>query len=85
MAALVCIIFLSSTVLITFANADWAMFRSDPSHSGAGTGSSVLTPTVLWNYSTPNHPIYDSPAVANGVVYIGLYDGLYAFRRQLLR
>ncbi len=78
-AALVCIIFLSSLVLIPFANAGWAMFRSDPSHSSAGTGSPVLTPKLLWNY-TAGGEIGSSPAVVSGVVYIGSYDdNVYAF------
>jgi hypothetical protein len=37
-AAAVCIIFLSIVVLIPFANADWAMFRADPSRAKGLTG-----------------------------------------------
>ena len=73
-AAVVCIIFLSSIVLIPFANADWMMFRSDPSHSGAGTGNPVLNPTLIWSYATGSN-VFSSPAVDGGVVYIGSYDG----------
>ena len=72
-AAVVCIIFLSSVILIPFANADWIMFRSDPSHSGAGAGNPVLAPTLLWNYKTSSDGtghVYSSPAVANGVIYV---------------
>ena len=69
-AAVVCIIFLFSLILIPFANADWTMFRSDPSHSGAGTGNPALTATLLWNYTTGSH-VYSSPAVVGGVVYVG--------------
>ena len=50
-AVAVCMIFLFSLVLIPFANADWIMFRSDPSHSGVGTGNPTLTPTLLWKYT----------------------------------
>ena len=73
-AAVVCTIFLFSFVLIPFANADWTMFRADPSHSGAGTGNPVLTPTLLWKYTTGNM-VESSPAVVDGVVYIGSGDG----------
>jgi outer membrane protein assembly factor BamB len=64
---------------------DWPMFRHDPSHSGASSGSPALYPRPLWNYTpnTSNESWYDappgntfadgwsSPAVVNGVVYIG--------------
>ena len=67
-----CIIFLASLVLIPLANADWTMFRSDPSHDGVGTGNPVLNPVLLWTFNTGG-PWIDSssPAVVNGVVYIG--------------
>jgi outer membrane protein assembly factor BamB len=73
-AALVCLIFLSSVVLVPFANADWPMFHLNSAHTGAATSTPVLSPTVIWNYSTPGNPIDGSPAVVNGVVYIGV-DG----------
>ena len=73
----VCIIVVSSLILIPFAGADWIMFRSDPSHSGAVTDNPALTPTLLWNYTTfddgAGH-VYSSPAVVNGVVYITSHD-----------
>jgi outer membrane protein assembly factor BamB len=49
---------------------DWPMYRSDPSHSGTGTGNPPLTPTILWKYTTDS-PFHSSPAVVGGVVYIG--------------
>jgi outer membrane protein assembly factor BamB len=55
-------------------NADWPMYRSDPSHSGVGTsnpnGTNALEPTVLWqqNLTFPpslltvtNVPAYEVP------------------------
>src|SRR5271169_4673688 len=72
--AAVCIIFLSSLVLIPFANADWTMFRSDPSHSGIGTGDPLLTPNLLWKFNTGS-AVHSSPAVVNGVVYVGSENG----------
>ena len=90
-AAVICIIFVSSLVLLPFANADWTMFRSDPSHSGAGTSSPVLTPGLLWSYTSPqNQNTYQghampppatesSPAYVDGVIYMGSQgDGVYA-------
>ncbi len=72
-AAAVCIIFVSSLVLIPFANADWTMFHADTSHSGAGTGNPALNPTLTWKYATGDW-VESSPAVANNVVYIGSDD-----------
>ena len=76
-AALICTIFLFSVVLIPFANADWTMFHADPSHSGAGTSNPAvsvnqLTYTLLWSYTTGG---ISSPAVVDGVVYIGSMGG----------
>ena len=77
-AAVVCTIFVFSLVLIPFASADWTVFRSDASHSGAGKGNPALMGTLLWNYTTGNE-VYSSPAVVDGVVYIGsLDDNIYA-------
>ena len=57
------------------SSADWPMFRADPSHSGAGTGNPVLVPTLLWKSIIANSAtgglVDSSPAVVNGVVYIG--------------
>ena len=72
--AVACLIFLLSLVLIPFANADWAMFHSDLSHSGVAAGNSVLTPTLIWNYTTGDY-VDSSPAVVGGVVYVGSDDG----------
>jgi PQQ-like domain len=57
---------------------DWPMFHADPSHSGVANSNPVLTPTLIWKYTTGNS-IASSPAVSNGVVYIGSDDkNLYA-------
>ena len=65
--------FLSSLVLSPFVHADWIMFHSDASHSGASSGTSVLTPTELWSYTTGGL-VESSPSVVGGVVYVGSYD-----------
>ena len=72
--ALVCIIFISSVVLIPFANADWAMFRADPSHTGIGTENSPFNSVPFWSFNTSSS-VTSSPAVVDGVVYIGSGDG----------
>jgi outer membrane protein assembly factor BamB len=74
MLAAVCIIFLSSLVLIPFAKADWTMFRGDLSHNGVGTGDPVLTPNLLWKFNAGG-AVYSSPTVVNGIVYIGSENG----------
>ena len=72
-AVVVCMIFVSSLVLLPFANADLTMFRADPSRSGVGTGSPALTPSLIWKY-TAGSWVVSSSAVVNGVVYIGSDD-----------
>ncbi len=79
LALLVCGIFLS-LIFSPSAYADWTSIRADSSNSGVATGNPVLTPKQIWNYTTPGEPVISSPVVANGTVYIGLWDGVYAFK-----
>ncbi len=80
--AIICIFLLSFLVAVPSAKADWLMFHGDPSHSGVGTGNPVLTPTLLWNFTTGDNVNF-SPVVANGIVYICSYDGnLYALNAK---
>lgn len=55
------------------------MFRANPQHTGEyDNGGLVLTNTVLWQFETGDF-VSSSPAVSNGVVYAGSWDGnLYA-------
>ena len=53
---------------------DWPMFHGSLSHSGAGIGDPVLTPKLLWNFSTGNW-VLSAPAVVGSVVYVGSIDG----------
>jgi outer membrane protein assembly factor BamB len=63
---------------------DWPMFHDNPSHNGVGTGSPVLTPQLLWNFSTFGPAVSQAiggattPAVANGVLYVGDSRYIYA-------
>jgi outer membrane protein assembly factor BamB len=62
---------------------DTPMFRNDPAHSGiyAGTGVAKLD-GVRWVFQTRGEVI-SSPAIVNGVVYVGSNDGnLYAVDEQ---
>ena len=67
------------------ASGDWPQFRNDPSHSGYNAGEHLLSPSNVgaldnaWQGATGGQ-ITSSPAVADGVVYIGSSDNrLYAF------
>ena len=57
----------------------YAMFRSNPQHTGEyDNGGLVLTNTELWRFETKG-AVDSSPAISNGVVYVGSQDGnLYA-------
>jgi eukaryotic-like serine/threonine-protein kinase len=67
---------------VPLVKADWPMFHADPAHSGVGTGNPVLTPILLWKFTTSDSINY-SPVVANGIVYICSYDGnLYALNAK---
>src|SRR6476660_5335565 len=65
---------------------NWSQFRADPAHSGVqpretqiNTGD-VGTLTLAWTGLTDS-AVYSSPAVVNGIVYVGSFDHkLYAFR-----
>jgi len=65
--------------------ADWPQFRYGPAHTGYNPFENVLTFAnsyqlgKAWTGATGN-AVYSSPAVANGMVYVGSADGkLYAF------
>src|ERR1700748_2215573 len=62
---------------------DTSMFRNDPAHSGvyASAGAAGLK-SIKWSFHTHGEVI-SSPAVVNGVVYVGSDDGnLYAIDQQ---
>ena len=55
------------------------MFRANPEHTGVyGNGGIEPGNTELWRFATGDG-VYSSPAVANGIVYVGSEDkNLYA-------
>jgi outer membrane protein assembly factor BamB len=66
-------------------SSDWPQFRQDPTHRGRNGGefaissATVASLGVAWRGATGDS-IISSPAVADGVVYVGSNDGkLYAF------
>jgi len=62
-----------ATNLTTAASAEM-MFRANPEHTGVyDNGGIVTTNTELWRFATGGS-IYSSPAVSNGVVYVGSLD-----------
>jgi outer membrane protein assembly factor BamB len=57
----------------------WPMFHHDLSHTGYSTSAGPMTNETMWNYTTGADGVPGSPAVVNGIVYIGSDDGnLYA-------
>lgn len=57
---------------------DTSMFRNDPAHSGVYTGGVPQLHGVKWKFHTGGE-VVSSPAIVNGVVYVGSNDGnLYA-------
>jgi outer membrane protein assembly factor BamB len=64
---------------------DWTQFHNDAARAGYNAAEGAISPAsvanlgVAWTATTGNG-IDSSPAVANGVVYVGSYDGkLYAY------
>jgi outer membrane protein assembly factor BamB len=51
----------------------WPMFHHDLNHTGYSTSTAPKTNNIAWNYTT-GYVVDSSPAVADGVVYIGSQD-----------
>ena len=58
---------------VASAQDNWVMFHHDAAHTGSST-STPSTGQLLWKYTTGGL-IDSSPAVSDGVVYIGSNDG----------
>jgi len=68
-------------------SADWSMYQHDQTHSGFSTtslvnSSNVATLTPAWNFAAGDW-VTGTPIVADGVVYVGSWDGkMYALRER---
>jgi len=61
---------------------DWPIFRGNPQQTGVATSNLPDRLDILWKFSTKD-AIEGTPAIANGVVYIGSFDEhLYAIDLQ---
>jgi len=70
-------------VVVTKPKGDWPMFRYDSERSGTTVSRGPKEGAArLWQYRTGDD-VFSSPAVAEGVVYVGSYDdSLYALDAQ---
>jgi outer membrane protein assembly factor BamB len=58
------------------ANA-WPVFRGDPQADGIAAGSLPAQPVVLWKKSIKDAMFEATPAIGDGMVYIGGLDGYF--------
>ncbi len=60
------------------ATADWPIFRGNPLQTGVAAGTLPEKLEVVWTFKTDD-AIEGTPAIVNGIVYLGSYDDfLYA-------
>ena len=65
----------SSNISSSPVGGEWPMYQRDLVHSGAASGAELAPKGVLkWKYETDG-PIYASPAVVNGTVYLATGTG----------
>ena len=70
---------LSASGGLTDTTVNWPQFHFDASHTGFNPSEHILSPTTVrtlpaaWKYMTGNG-IQSSPAIANGILYIGSND-----------
>jgi outer membrane protein assembly factor BamB len=53
---------------------NWSMFNHDLAHTGSSTSITPTTNQTLWTFTTGG-AVETSPAVVNGIVYVGSDDG----------
>jgi outer membrane protein assembly factor BamB len=56
------------------AGADWPLFHSNPQHTGVAADALPPDLRLAWSYRTPGTILASSPAVVNGVAYVGTRD-----------
>jgi eukaryotic-like serine/threonine-protein kinase len=54
---------------------DWAMFHHDSAHTSYSTGTAPANSTVKWTFSTSDNIINSSPAIVDGLLYVGSDNG----------
>jgi outer membrane protein assembly factor BamB len=54
---------------------DWPMFHHDPARGGYSESRAPNSSNLVWNFKTGGSPLYSSPAIVNGRVYIGALNG----------
>ncbi len=62
----------------TLAAGDWPMFRKDPLHTGYSAEETSLNPPLKVKWKAPGGSGPNSPAVAEGIVYIKISGVLFA-------
>jgi outer membrane protein assembly factor BamB len=73
--------------LAVASSAEWTMYQHDSSHSGNSSDSQIGTSNIAsltqaWSFTTGDM-VTGTPIVADGVVYIGSWDGkMYALRER---
>lgn len=72
------LISLFSLTINASASDSWPMFHYDLAHNGYSTNVAPSSNQTLWTFPT-NNKVWSSPAVSNGIVYVGSFDhNLYA-------
>ncbi len=67
-----------STITQGTTDYPWLMFHNNPLRTGSSPTTAPGTPTLMWTKVT-GAPVYASPAVSDGIVFIPSWDGnLYA-------
>jgi outer membrane protein assembly factor BamB len=56
------------------SGADWSMFHGNAQHTGTAADTLEAGLNLNWTYRTPGTILTSSPAIANGIVYIGTRD-----------
>lgn len=56
------------------STSDWPMFNHDLAHTGTATSKAPTINQTLWTFTTAG-PVETSPAVVDGIVYVGSNDG----------
>jgi outer membrane protein assembly factor BamB len=76
---------LFAALAVLCAGCDWTQFRYGPAHTGFNPTETKISPanvgtlTPAWTAGTGGGPLFSSPAVVNGVAYVGSDNKFYAF------